>query len=140
LPANWRTTFREFLDKMPVPAYLFDPLSRRFVAANSSFCELVGYAELELIALGWPRIMADEGETARANEEISGREEDVFRNNGFAFLSKDGTRVYTQIQYRVMRVVDSGGTSRQIYFAAVVSAQKESTIAIDSGSKRSSPS
>lgn len=107
---------------MPVPAYLFDPERRHFVAANSSFCNLVGYAELELIALELPMIMADEGETARANEEISGRQEDVFRTNDFAFRRKDGTRVNAHIQYRVMRVVDHGGTTRQVYFAAVISA------------------
>lgn len=94
-----------------------------FVAANSSFCKLVGYSEPELIALELPTIMADEGETARANEEISGRQEDVFRTNDFAFRRKDGTRVNTRIQYRVMRVADRGGITRQVYFAAVVSVE-----------------
>jgi PAS domain S-box-containing protein len=108
---------------MPVPAYLFDPELMHFVAANSSFCNLVGYPEPELIALELPMIMADEGETVRANEEIAGRQEDVFRSNDFAFRRKDGTRVNTHIQYRVMRVVDRGGAARQVYFAAVVSAQ-----------------
>lgn len=120
MPASWKTTFREFLDAMPLPAYLFDPESRHFVAANHAFCNLVGYPEPELIALEWPLIMADQGETVRANEEISGRQEDVFRTNDFAFRSKDGTRLNTHIQYRVMRVVDRDGTTRQVYFAAVV--------------------
>lgn len=120
MPTSFQTTFREFLDAMPVPAYLFDPELRHFVAANSSFCDLVGYAEPELIALELPMIMADQEETARANEEISGRQEDVFRTNDFAFRRRDGTRVNTRIQYRVMRVADRGGTTRQVYFAAVV--------------------
>jgi hypothetical protein len=67
--------------------------------------------------------MADEEETLRANQEISGRQEDVFRTNDFALRKKDGTRVNAHIQYRVMRVVDTYGTSRQIYFAAVVSVE-----------------
>src|SRR6476660_9364831 len=120
MPASWKITFHEFLDAMPVPGYLFDPESRHFVAANHSFCILVGYPEPELIALEWPLIMADQGETVRANEEISERQEDVFRTNDFAFRSKDGTRLNTHIQYRVMRVVDRDGTTRQVYFAAVV--------------------
>lgn len=120
MPMSLQLTFREFLDAMPVPAYLFDPEHRRFVAANLSFCNLVGFPEVELIALEWPLIMADQKETIRANEEISGREEDVFRINAFAFRRKDGARVGTQIQYRVMRVADRNGT-RQVYFAAVVS-------------------
>ena len=123
MPTSWQITFREFLDVMPVPAYLFDPEQRRFVAANSSFCNLVGYPEPELITLELPGIMADEGETVRANEEIAGRQEDIFRTNDFAFRRKDGARVNTHIQYRVMRVVDRGGTTRQVYFAAVVSTQ-----------------
>ena len=106
---------------MPVPGYLFDPEDRRFVAANCSFCDLVGYREPELLALEWPLIMADQRETVRANEEISGRQEDVLRTNDFGFRRKDGTRVNTHIQYRVMRVVDSQQTTRQVYFAAVVS-------------------
>jgi hypothetical protein len=65
--------------------------------------------------------MADQGETVRANEEISGRQEDVFRTNDFAFRSKNGTRLNTHIQYRVMRVVDRDATTRcQVYFAVVV--------------------
>ncbi len=95
------------------------------MAANESFCDLVGYAEPELIGLELPVIMADQGETIRANEEISGRQEDVFRANDFAFRKKDGTRLNTRIQYRVMRVIDGGGRPRQIYFAAVVSVQGE---------------
>ena len=125
MPASWKTTFREFLDKMPVPGYLFDPESSHFVAANESFCDLVGYAEPELIDLELPSIMADQQETVRAREEISGRQEDVFRANDFAFRRKDGTRVDTRIQYRVMRVIDGGGKRRQIYFAAVVWVQAE---------------
>lgn len=121
MPTSWRVTFREFLDAMPVPGYLFDPESRHFVAANHAFCELVGYKEPELITLELPEIMADALETERANEEIVGRQEDVFRANDFAFRRKDGERVNTHIQYRVMRVVDRENTPRQIYFAAVVS-------------------
>ncbi|HEV2697419.1 MAG TPA: PAS domain-containing protein [Terriglobales bacterium] len=125
MPTSWKITFREFLDAMPLPAYLFDPEDRHFVAANSSFCKLVGYPEPELIALELHTIMADQGETARANEEISGRQEDVFRTNDFAFRKKDGTRVNTRIQYRVMRVVDRGGITRQVYFAAVVPSEDQ---------------
>jgi PAS domain S-box-containing protein len=125
MPASWLLTFREFLDKMPVAGYLFDPESRHFVAANQSFCDLVGYREPELTALELPVIMADEGETVRANEEISARQADVFRVNDFAFRRKDGTRVNTHIQYRVMCVVDGENTRRQIYFAAVVLMQGE---------------
>lgn len=122
MPASWKITFREFLDAMPIPSYLFDPMTRHFVAGNGSFCSLVGYSEPELIALELPQIMADAGETVRANEEIDGRQEGVFRTNHFAFRRKDSTRVNTHIQYRVMRVADPNGT-RQIYFAAVVSVE-----------------
>ena len=124
MPTCFKPMFREFLDAIAVPAYLFDPEQRHFVAANLSFCDLVGYSELELIALEWPLIMADQGEAIRANEEISGREEDTFRANDFAFRRKDGTRVNAHIQYRVMRVADRSGT-RQVYFAAVASAATE---------------
>ncbi len=121
MPASWKATFREFLDVMPIPGYLFDPESLRFVAANQAFCILVGYSEPELVALKWPLIMADQDETTRANQEISDRQEDVFRANDFAFRRKDGSRVNTHIRYRVMRVLDKDGARRQVYFAAVVS-------------------
>lgn len=121
MSSSCKVAFREFLDRIPLPAYLFDPETRHFVAANSSFCELTGYPEPELILLRWPRIMADAGETFRANEEIQGREEDVFRSNNFAFRTKHGSRVNTNVQYRVMRVADGNRPTRQMYFAAVVS-------------------
>jgi PAS domain-containing protein len=121
---SFQLTFRDFLDAMPIPAYLFDPECRKFVAANLSFGNLVRYPEKELIALEWPLIMADQGETSRADEEILAREEDVFRTNDFAFRAKDGARVSAHIQYRVMRVADRYAT-RQVYFAAVVSAATE---------------
>ena len=124
MPVSFQLTFREFLDAMPVPAYLFDPECRKFVAANPSFCNLVRYSEPQLTTLEWPAIMADKGETSRANEEISTREEDVFRTNDFAFCAKDGARVNAHIHYRVMRIADRYGT-RQLYFAAVVSATTE---------------
>lgn len=127
MPTSWKTTFREFLDAIRVPAYLFDPESKHFVAANSTFCELVGYPEPELIGLEWPLIMADHGEVVRANQEIADRQEDVFVANDFGFRRKDGTRVNTHIRYRVMRVVDSNG-ARQVYFAAVVSLDGTSPI------------
>lgn len=127
MPASWKTTFRDFLDAMPMPGYLFDPESRHFVAANCSFCTLVGYPEPELIALEWPFIMADQSETVRANEEISGRKEDVFRANNFAFRRKDGTCVNTHVKYRVMRVLDKNGAARQVYFAAVASVDEGAT-------------
>lgn len=121
MPASWKTTFRGFLDVMPIPGYLFDPESRHFLAANESFCALVGYPEPELIALEWPLIMADQDETARADEEMAARQEDVFCADDFAFRRKDGTRVNTHIRYRVMRVLDRDGAPRQVYFAAVAS-------------------
>ncbi|HKR86295.1 MAG TPA: PAS domain S-box protein [Terriglobales bacterium] len=120
MPASLNTTFREFLDAIRVPAYLFDPESRHFVAANSTFCELVGYPEPELIKLEWPLIMANQGEVVRASQEIAGRQEDVFVANNFGFRRKDGTRVNTHIRYRLMRLVE-GGATRQVYFAAVFS-------------------
>lgn len=134
MPASWTTAFRDFLSTILVPGYLFDPEHRRFVAANRSFCELVGYTEPELIALEWPLIMADSQETNRANDEISGRQEDVFRANDFAFRKKDGTRVNTHIEYRVMRVVDVKRRTRQIYFAAVVSVDGDPNLSSPSSS------
>jgi PAS domain S-box-containing protein len=122
MPSGWKIVFREFLDALHVPAYLFDPEMKRFVAANCSFCELVGYPEPELTALEWPLIMADQAEAVRANQEIAGRQEDAFMVNDFAFRRKNGARVDTRMEYRVMHVVDDHGVSHQIYFSAVVSA------------------
>lgn len=124
---SWKVAFREFLDAMPVPAYLFDPETKHFVAANPAFCELVGYPEPELILLRWPLIMADERQTVRADEEILGRKEDIFRTNDFAFRRKNGSRVSANILYRVMRVSVRNGPTRQAYFAAVVSVEETPT-------------
>jgi PAS domain S-box-containing protein len=88
MPANWKITFGEFLDKMPLPGYLFDPENRRFVAANGSFCNLVGYEAQELLALEWPMIMADQGEAVRANEEISTRQGRHFSNQQLCIPKK----------------------------------------------------
>lgn len=71
--------------------------------------------------LRWSGIMADAGEAFRANEEIQGREENVFRSNNFALPTRNASRVNTKVQYRVMRVADGNRPTRQMYCAAVVS-------------------
>lgn len=71
--------------------------------------------------------MADERQTVRADEEILGRKEDIFRTNDFAFRRKNGSRVSANILYRVMRVSVRNGPTRQAYFAAVVSVEETPT-------------
>ena len=98
----------------PPTCLILKPNTSLLPIRPSAICDLVGYREPELISLEWPRIMADAGETGRAEEEISGRREDVFRTNDFGFRKQNGSRVDANVLYRVMRVSDRNGPTRHL--------------------------
>jgi PAS domain S-box-containing protein len=127
--AHWKEEFKQFLAVLPLPACLFDPDARRFVAANASCCELLGYTEQELIDLPWPQIMADDnyaqlGEIALVQRQETTASQPV----GWALGRKDGSVLQAQLQYRLMMVAAEAGAKKELYFVAVVGIEGQQTL------------
>ncbi|MCU1305504.1 MAG: hypothetical protein JWN45_199 [Acidobacteriaceae bacterium] len=47
------------LKELPLPAFIFNRDQLGFIAANSQFCELLGYSEPELVAMPWKKAYPD---------------------------------------------------------------------------------
>jgi PAS domain S-box-containing protein len=110
--------FHNIVEDIPLPAYLFDGNTRRFVAANDLYCKLVGYTEEELIALPWPKIMAEDhvqpALTAMAVETPPEQP------TSWAFKRKDGSVIVVHTLYRSMHLNRRNGETFDVFFAAVV--------------------
>jgi PAS domain S-box-containing protein len=110
--------FRRIVEDLPLPAYLFDGNTRRFVAANALYCKLVGYTEEELIALPWPRIMAEEH--VQPALAAMAAETPLEQPTAWAFKRKDGSVVIVHTLYRSMHLNRRNGQTLDVLFAAVV--------------------
>jgi PAS domain-containing protein len=57
-----RVTRRECINvvkELPLPAFIFNRDQTGYIAANSHFCELLGYSETELITMPWQKAYPD---------------------------------------------------------------------------------
>jgi PAS domain-containing protein len=89
MPMSFQLTFREFLDAMPTPAYLFDPERKHFVATNLSFCNLVGYSMLHDGVAFWAALSLWMG-GLRA-KELPNKGSEICQ---FVHVSERGSRLY----------------------------------------------
>jgi PAS domain S-box-containing protein len=118
--AHWKEQFQRFLAVLPLPACLFDPDTRRFMAANTACCELLGYSEQELMDLPWPQIMADENYAQLGEIAMSQRQETTANQPvEWPLRRKDGSVLKAQLQYR-LTMVAADGAKKELYFIAVV--------------------
>jgi PAS domain S-box-containing protein len=114
--------FKEVLEYFPLPGYLFDGQTLRFLMANSRYCKLVGYTEQELIDLPWPKILAD-NEVALAEKAVQARGPD--RPVDWTWRHKNGQRVTAAVQYAPIKFVKSDNTITDAYLATVISTGRE---------------
>jgi PAS domain S-box-containing protein len=115
---DWKKEYRQILDSMPIPACLFDPEKKRFVAANPRFCRAIGYTEEELIQLAWPTVMA--GDYVQAAEAAMQAEVPPEDATEWKLRHKDGTTITAYVKYQIMHLLDQDSQIDRILFAAIV--------------------
>ena len=113
-----QAAFREFMETMPVPAYLFNGRTRRFVAANTQYCDLVGYTEQELTILPWPQIMADDGQVQFAHHAMRSQTADA--SVQWRHRKKNGSTITFFISHQPVTLIDGNNVEEEVLFAVIV--------------------
>ena len=104
----WGTFMREansIVCSVPIPAFVFHRETRRFLAANALFVDLLGYTENELLEMFIDQIRPPEDlpllEKAVQSDPPQGATE-------WRYIRKDGTLLYVRIRYRNNELVENG--------------------------------
>lgn len=120
---NNEAELKSTLESLPLPAYVFDGNAHRFIAVNRLLCDLLGYAEEELLNLPWTSLLANSDEVAAAQRSMDTPQFNVpiiFRGR-----HKNGSIVNAAVKYRDMRFVRNDGSVVDTFFAVVVSSEGE---------------
>ncbi len=118
----------QLLEPLPVPAYLFELSTEKFLGSNQAMRDLVGYTEEELLALDWRDLLAPEqvGTAQRAIESGA-----IMRAVEWKWRRKDGSALTVTLASRATMFVDDDGIMRHVVMALVIGSEKESVISAD---------
>lgn len=105
------------LDPIPVPAYLWEMETERFIAWNEALGDLIGYSNDELRVLDWrDLVVPDEIATARRAIEAG----PIMGGVRWHWRTKDGRIIAVTLASREMRFVDDDRTVHDVLIALVV--------------------
>ncbi len=111
LAASWRwraaarkDPFQTLFDQAAVGVAQVDTATRRFVRANARFCEILGYAPQELLALTVREVthQDDQAESEAAIDRIATGVQQEYRYEK-RYLRKDGEMVWAELRIATMR-------------------------------------
>lgn len=91
----------KIFDLIDHPAWLFDPVSLRFIAANSSACQYLGYTRNEMVGFTIADIRP-ERDRARIREEVDRVRGDRHDPGQWKLIRKDGQLVLASFSWRVV--------------------------------------
>jgi PAS domain S-box-containing protein len=123
MPSTKEAELKTTLESLPLPAYVFEVRTQRFIRANQLFCDLVGYTEAELQQLPWSKLLANPAEVAAGQQAIEAPQFDtaiIFHGR-----RKDGSPVSAALKYRAMRFVRDDGEIVDAYFTVVTGIEGE---------------
>jgi PAS domain S-box-containing protein len=112
------TRAEELLDPLPVPAYLWDCKTEKFVDSNQAFCDLLGYSADEIHDLDWRQMIAQD-EIATAERAIKAGPK--MQRVSWHFRRKDGVIIPVTLASRAMTFIDDDDHFREVYMAIVLS-------------------
>ncbi len=95
--------FRNFFKLAPIPMWVIDPETNRFLSVNNAACDHYGYAESEFLNMtiydirNAKDIVKDSEEVQRVKAETLGLSQDKTRKYNFYHLKKGGEKIETEV-------------------------------------------
>ena len=104
--------FRSLFNESPA-GQMLSSSDRRIIAVNRAFCQMTGYTEDEILALGWQAITPPDDQSGifAAFERLWSGEVDAMQTER-RYLRKDGSTLWGQVS--VARVADDQGRARYV--------------------------
>jgi PAS domain S-box-containing protein len=107
---------RRLLESLPVPAYLWEPLTASFLGSNAPFRQLTGYSEEEVLRLDWRNLIVPK-DLNKSEQIIATRpEQDTDQR---AWRTKSGKVVRVTRAARRLTFVDDKHRVRETYIGLV---------------------
>lgn len=113
------------LKELPLPAFIFNRDQLGFIAANSHFCELLGYSEPELVAMPWKEAYPDY--VVPILQKALG----VNVPNGsveWLYQKSDGKPVALLTKCRRMNLIDENGKLTSVSLITILRIQGENEV------------
>jgi PAS domain S-box-containing protein len=110
----------KMLEELPLPAFLLDREQPGFVAANSQFCNLIGYSAEELIGLPLMKVLPDD---LIPIAEKALRKEPPEISIEWRFRRSDGDQIALLLKYRRTSLFCDGRELTNVSFGTVLRSQ-----------------
>lgn len=122
---RYKTQAALMLEPLPLPAYLWEIDTEKFLASNQAMRDLVGYSEEELQSLDWHDLVhPDEIATAEHAIKVGPTMQAV----RWRWRRKDGKVIAVTLSSRKMKFVDDDGRVHDVYIAIVSNVDGDETL------------
>lgn len=109
-----------FLDALPIPGFVFDLTTRRLLATNREFQQLMGYSDEELLALRLDDLRPEEDIPLMLRTLQTGPPEAIIRRR---YQTKVGSLLWVTVKFRNMRYITGENNALEVRFNVVTDAQ-----------------
>jgi PAS domain S-box-containing protein len=114
-----RTDIEDFLEALPIPGFIFDLDSRRMLASNRDFQQLMGYSAEELVSMRLDDLRPAQ-DIPLMETLATGQPESVIRRR---YRTKDSRLIWVSLKYRNMRYIANDGQMLEVRFTVVADSQ-----------------
>ncbi len=120
MPEHAHAEIERFLNALPVPGFVFDLKTRRLLAANPEFQQLMCYEPHELLAMRLDDLRPPEDVPLMLQTLETRPPAAVIRRR---YVAKDGRLLWVTVKYRNMRYITSNGKVLDVRFTVVIDVQ-----------------